>query len=408
MEKREIFEIVFRGRGSYALDQDTPGSMHYTWLHELNACIEYVNRNCKNPPRIIVGFLHNPSMGAAADKFGDTYCIAVHTGLVAVLMPLFIRMLTSPNVLSAFGDCSREVVQKIDAPFIVDGEETVSGEVPKIHDSTRRILAGYLMHWVLRYIVLHENAHIVHGHVDYVYSRKSPAEWQSMESAQWQNIDPTLEQNSKIDPLFSQCLEYDADITANNSAIRYLLGIVSRLTGEFDHYSPLYDISSYTPKFLNVESEDEEGLFTVPLEQILTLYVFACATAFRVIGNRGSNKEFVNSSHSPASIRFLQFTSGVTMRISLFFQDKTKVQDLVVDERVSKTVISAIQEVIKAFSEISTNPIQEDDEAFLLFPLNQREHLAKLQHAWNEVRPKIEPFAYTSLAPIWDETNTSR
>ena len=120
---------------------------------------------------IIFDLLWNQEVGAwAYPKHQGSYSIGMSTGTVFVLRSLFYRLLSDPNVLPGVGRGVPATIAPTAWPdALTDATNLPGGGMTAIApaDSERVKYADFLLDQAIEFILHHEVAHIVNGHVDY-------------------------------------------------------------------------------------------------------------------------------------------------------------------------------------------------------------------------------------------------
>ena len=164
-------------------------------------------------PPIHFDFVNATGVNAFATKRDGEYCIAINSGVVLVLSFLFGHALASPEFLPQIGDVGNEVKRPSLHPFSWD-LQLLKEQLPVTpRDSVRRACFRHFVEDAFIFLVGHETAHIVNGHLDYLEKNSGKAFLAEFESS-------TLSQNEK---LTRQTLEMDADCSAVGNAVYTIL-----------------------------------------------------------------------------------------------------------------------------------------------------------------------------------------
>src|SRR4051812_17462460 len=103
-ESKTYIDPFEKDGGSVKEEQYTPQMKYWIESIELNSLF------LKNPktPNILVRFINNSTVNGTVLKIESTYYIGIFLGFIYVMNDLFFRMLSSPNILTAYGDPSKE------------------------------------------------------------------------------------------------------------------------------------------------------------------------------------------------------------------------------------------------------------------------------------------------------------
>lgn len=222
----------------------------------------------------------------------------------------------------------------------------------------------YLAHYItfaLNFLMHHEFAHIVRGHVGYLHSKYNIP------------IFPEIESNSDIlgnpGSDFYQTIEMDADSLATNR--EFLVA----------HHHIEHEKSTLFPIYENWNT-------------FIFHWVFAIYSLFRLFGFEPyeiSNAKKLK--HPPPSLRIAMIISTLaTILEHKSYNIKSEID--------FSTPLKASQEAEKAFQEISYFP--QGYDLFLISWRNKEfnDYLFEITYNWNNVRPLLEPFAYGDLPPL--------
>ncbi|MFA6151717.1 MAG: hypothetical protein WC716_10390 [Chitinophagaceae bacterium] len=372
MKEKDLFDKCFKQKG---------GHFDYTTLVQpkifeflLNGCrndIKSIRTDNPNLPEVYFDFIKNTSLNACASKMDGKYFIGINIGTYFLISDLFFRMLATKTILPEYGDISNEDdVKKIFNAQITDTNILYVAKDP--HEKVapkgivRHHLAQLLTSFAIKFLVMHEYGHIIYGHVDYLENKTK--------NCYWSEIAETNNDN-KLDSLFSQTLEMDADCYGINIGITQLI--------------------SYSENINKIK--EELNKFYSPLESSLSLWFFSIYSLFRLFGYHNRDIEKMKVTHHPQSgIRqHIVFASTHTI-----FQSKPHYKELL--EKIPRLALKTIQTVEKAFEEISMQGY--DSKAIkIAYERESQDHVLFLMRNWNNVRPKLEKFAKGNLKPIYVE-----
>ncbi|MEJ6981576.1 hypothetical protein WG906_14005 [Pedobacter sp. P351] len=321
-------------------------------------------------PDVFIAFIDNGVLNAAVTKNADKYFIGINIGTFFLLNDIFFRMLSNRHVLTDFGDCSKESEgNKIFNPQITDVDILFSAKEPseKItpKDIKRFYLAQLLSSLAMKFLFLHEYAHIIYGHLDfYIDSTKACTLVELLYSENNNDL-------KRIEPLISQTLEMDADCFAVNIAMQDIL-FITRNTSLI---------------------KEQISFFYNDLSTSLRIWLFAVYSLFRLFGaSTPKETDLKRLSHPPPGIR--QHIIFATMHT--IFQSKPETNIL---QDIPTICVNTLQEVEEAFQQISYSSLNSDAIRFA-YKQSSFEHVSFLLQHWNTVRPLLEKYAYANLAPL--------
>jgi len=144
---------------------------------------------------------------AFASKYNNQYFIVFTRGLIANHLLLFDRIFADPNILSYIGNPEEEkndlpIIENLNFDFEKWSQETPYFRSP--NNSCRQMHSNHFFHLAMDFILSHEAAHIIHGHVDY---------WKSIRNLPLVEINYSQEK-SKVNPMIRKVIERDADCYA--------------------------------------------------------------------------------------------------------------------------------------------------------------------------------------------------
>ncbi|WP_421830236.1 hypothetical protein [Larkinella sp.] len=281
------------------------GNRMITWI---------INDNGGTFPSPNVYFVDGTDVNAFAFKEDEEYFIGINEGTVLLLMKLFYRMLSHRDILPQIGDLSKEVSPP-KSPDIDINEATQKKREESIFpvDSTRSQFAVALTYFAFRFILMHEYAHILKGHVDYLENKTGLAMVSDNEN---------LTEDVGGDWI-RQAIEIDADD-------------YSAQIGYYFHIAILIDLN-------NRGTQTKDGLNTPEIASFA--WYFSISALFRLVGSKGySPNNFFTSLYPPPAIR-TYFIGFVLQQLNI--QEKYKFPD---------SSLNASFECEKAFAILSSEP----------------------------------------------------
>lgn len=163
------------------------------------------SRPDKQIPEVYLGFINDDCFKALAFKKENQYFIGISNGAIRLLMNFFNYLMSKPYFMKDFGNANLETDQKIDlnphAKRLIDHFYNFDFSIePK--SIVRKSLSYQLLYKAIHYLVMHEYAHITHGHLD--YNIQTDQDFLLFEEDKINN------KNTNI----RKALEYDADSSA--------------------------------------------------------------------------------------------------------------------------------------------------------------------------------------------------
>ena len=163
-----------------------------------------------NIPSIYLGVINYDKFHALAFKQEDKYFIGISIGAIRSLENFFNFLFAQPYFLKDFGNAEVELEQKINlvpqATKFIDYFNSYDFEItPK--SGARKHLAYQTFYKAINYLIMHEFAHITHGHLDY-----------NVQTDQnFMLFEEDIIKSSKTN--IRKALEYDADSSATTLSI---------------------------------------------------------------------------------------------------------------------------------------------------------------------------------------------
>ena len=163
-----------------------------------------------NIPSVYLGFINYDKFHALAFKQEDKYFIGISIGTIRSLENFFNFLFAQPYFLKDFGNAEVELEQKINlvpqTTKFIDYFNSYDFEItPK--SGVRKHLAYQTFYKAINYLIMHEFAHITHGHLDY-----------NVQTDQnFMLFEEDIIKSSKTN--IRKALEYDADSSATTLCI---------------------------------------------------------------------------------------------------------------------------------------------------------------------------------------------
>lgn len=365
---KEEFDLAFKEVGGYydiskyAMDNE----VFDAFVRKHQDLIDWYCKIHNSWPIAYLCFVNNYSIGGHVSKFNNKYFIGINSATHAILQSLFSIMLSNKNILTDFGDVLDELEEnQVKKIVIADLRKfiKVNGNIdhtPK--DKLRQDLVCFLTSCCMKFLISHEYAHILFGHLDYLIHKNSITTFSNM---------PVNNLNGNIDPLDSQTLEMDSDCFA-------VKGIYDEILIAERSIESIYKI--YQP-------------FCKDLNTHLRLSMFAVNSMFRLFGNNLPDLAHLKTySHPPALVRMF----NINATLITLFESRTNIDEII--NICSQTDM----EVDNAFNEISKTKL---DNILYEHAKNTCDYSYALMLHWNNVRPLLEGYTYGKLAPLHESNN---
>lgn len=358
------FDKIFKSKGGLADYSKFPENQRM--IDEIlgtgNNFIRRMKMSNDKLPSPYFNFIQNNSINAVATKFDGNYFVGINTGTLTLIHQLFLRMLSSNSILTKWGNVGKETnttkihnaqITNVDTYVLVRNEN--ENIVP--NDNLRQHLAYILTYHSMNFLMMHEYAHIIMGHLDFIGNQT--------QSFTFSENDDSI----KLDNLLIQTLEWDADSFATNIMMQEIYGSIETID----------------------DCPEEIKSFYQNFDDNLSLCVFSIYSFFRMFGmEKFDTGKLFKFNHPPSSVRQVSILST----IHTICQSK----GLDYANSVANLIMTVVIEVEQAFEEIS---YQGFDSSMLTLAVNPEslKHLSFMQESWKQVRPLLAPFAKANLAP---------
>jgi|GEM_PF-1417432 len=206
MSDQEIeFNHLFREEGGIYRGKIVEQTQFHSMLFLADKLIEgFKTSERARDLDIYVDVIDNFSINACVGKKGERYYIGINVGVLVLLSNMLFRMFSSNSILTEVGDASKErVTRKIHDAQIRDIQTLLDDFNEDLTpDETRLAAASFFFKSIIEFIVLHEYAHIIDGHIDYCID--------TIRVCKLFEIQPTYAVGFD-NPVFQQTIELQAD-----------------------------------------------------------------------------------------------------------------------------------------------------------------------------------------------------
>jgi hypothetical protein len=294
MQDAELFDRCMRERGgrlSREIISPDRWAKNYglitSWAEEL---IASARKLCPDLPHIHFDFVRNQTINALAFKAEGRYFIAFHTGTRYMLELIFFRMLSDTRLFDFIPSSAGEESNLPPFKYSVFAEEMYQAGIRPIPPKTkeRRGYAERLLHHAFLFLIGHELAHIILGHIDLISNNGTGV----LSELEW-NLP-----NQK-DLIERQAMEADADMRSVYSAI-------------------------HSSKLMHEASMPEESEWIATRRSVTDLLFdrsFAMNTVFRIFGDLLVEESDLSIlSYPPGPLRRFMATFFAHMVVSLLWR----------------------------------------------------------------------------------------
>jgi hypothetical protein len=373
-KSQEIFDNIFAERGGifnpelFKGDIATKDLDFYNGLKSsiLKIVKEKIKPSYPNLPEIHFEFIFNNSLNAAATKYEGEYYVGINIGAFFLIYDMFNKMFSTKSILSGIGNNENENDDKkilscyMSSEGITFDENDFARSISLPKDLIRREYARQYTAWAMHFLVFHECAHIIRGHVDFVATKKNKNFWNEFDYSSSPNL---------YDSSFFQTLEMDADSFATNRSFI----LANLMINDYDNLSI-------------VEKQICHNWATFSSNWIFVIY-----SLFRLFGfNLNDLESAKNKTHPPSTIRLSLIHGNIaTLFMKVYGENYLK--------SVSKSTLDSIVQAEKTFNLITyqENMLDKYFNTFLDQSLSL--YVKEITDNWNNVRLHLEPFAYGSL-----------
>ena len=344
MSTSDRFHLVFEAKGGRHVPA---GIFDEQLLERARRLVAYHSRDRKikaTLPPIEVGIIRNESLNACTALTGGQGYIGLNWGMCGLIFLVFNRMLAHPEVLKDVGHSSKENIRDRDLWFPPRSISELHDQIGKVEipipaDEARWKYGQILLVTAFDFIVLHELAHLLNGHVALIQERAG----KPMRNGEAPGVDPLLR----------QCLEMDADCFA----VAQFMGFLG---------DPAYPASN-----------------GASAEMLVFELVFSVYSMLRLDGFG----EYSGSTHHPSpGIRRVMILDTIGTWID-------KLQGKVDAESLRSAVLRAVRESERAFVELFGGEIPQA-ELNRSVSTDARSQIAKILEGWRSMLPELERLSF--------------
>lgn len=356
------FDELFKSKGGRH-SRDNSATEYFNWILENSRnLVSSLLRDRPNLPEPFIDIVDNNAPNAFASKKDGKYFIGISSGAISLVYDIFISMMSSESIFKDVGDITVEIdrTKFFEASLTEINQLGPQGKSLNV-DLTRILFAQQLIKMVFEFLICHEYAHILLGHVDYLHSVLGNFEIEEMLTAQ--------SVKKSFDCIVSQTIEVDADMFATDRGVDLLDFLIS---------NPGILAPELTPFFKDWQTA-------------LKVWIVANYTFFRIFSNQNIVEGIKKTSHPPPAVR----SHLVLTTICKILQPRN---DIHVLDRISKICIDTATAVEGAFEIIFQT---EKGIGHLTF-INQTEASEQADFLIGNIkilRPILQPYSYLPENP---------
>jgi hypothetical protein len=317
-----------------------------------------------NVPEIHLDFILNGKINALAFRSHDRYFIGIYTGTLFMLRSVIGRMLSDARLFRFAGDAKseRDDLGPLTG-YVPDAEVMYKKEALSTpRDRARRDYAAFLQDQALLFLIGHELTHILHGHIDYLRTKRGEKVTVELE---W------LGDTDEEGRLERQCMEVDADRRSIASRIDSMrVGLKSGME----------QIVSWRPK------QEDPGLMI--FDWAVSIHIL-----FRLFGDlRFSQVDPAKSAYPSLALRHAICEAAAVQAIDLTW-------DPLLQSSAVRGLVLARLETELSFARTLGEEFDAADMVRQRMANLNREHGDKIAMYWNQtLADRLEPFSYERLA----------
>jgi hypothetical protein len=270
----ESFDELFKGRGGLFPYEGMNNPMYVIALAYSRSLVRNLGQQTKSNLAVYVGLIDNNEFGTFSTKKDRQYFIGINKGTIDVLLNIFTRMLANSRLVTFIGNWEEEPnAHELYDPTLLQAEQLEWPEIVKLlpRNFTRKEMACQFVMTAIEFLVSHEYAHILYGHIDYHYSPFGRTELRS----------PEGEPSSESEVSILQALELIADDFAVGTGLLVLQGKHEDRESVPPAISHLYDSWS----------------------SMLRLWYFPVYTCFRIFGQTNKAYLLEGDAYMPPAVR---------------------------------------------------------------------------------------------------------
>lgn len=315
-------------------------------------------------PKIVGGIIDSSKFNACACFHDGAFFIALNSGVPLVLHTVLCRILAERQLLIEIGEHGLESDQHPPLPSTIEelSHEASLDQFIVPCDPFRRDYAIYICELIFEFLVCHELAHIINGHVGYIKEEKG---LDFVSDIFWQPGTPRGN-------LELQAMELDADSTATRQLVHSMCTRASNTTKIHTRVRTRY-------------SQPEQYVFDL---------AFSISVCFRLFEDeRIVLAEQANSTHPPRRWRQMQILNMMGNYFCQYLGDSST-------SRIETCLTKAIELAEDAIEKV-TNTSQQVLGLHDAWHGDGWPYTRIVQEHWNQVvLPKVRQYAFASVKEL--------
>lgn len=302
-------------------------------------------------------YLEDNFLNAIATSYKNNNVVLMNIGTISKINRLFFDMLRDPEIFNDVKDDPKTNIN-ISGKRITNRLSSKQIISLKIHDRRREDLMFCLIHWAVRFILLHELGHHYNGHIKFLENEY--------------NLSTLAMCNNKLEKLSNldyQTLEMDADAFAIGQSVDHVLSLYINKNNILSHNSILR-------KIIN---ED--------FDKIIFYWGIAIHCLFLLF----EKSHHVDDVHLQRRLR-----QNIALNTAIECVEKDG-GDMIDCNKFVDLMYKAQEYAEKAYNKVQ-NTKTDYDEIKKIMNLHQLISVQNIFDNWKNVRPELEKYTYFNLA----------
>lgn len=300
--------------------------------------------------RLYIDFVGRKNPGAFAFSRSGFDFLAIHSGYVE-MMWLYNVLMSSPTTLPRIGNSALEVAHtRLD---LMNPRSAPKSTFRRPFEPIRAAYAEHLCMYAFDFLIAHELAHLLHGHLTFIEAKRP------------------------LDPLISHALENDADHFAVNTILSEAVGFVQQ--------------PDLAADLASIYQHPVRGMF-VPMFAVAVLYRLQWLDD--MVFWHLDKPEISHPSHPPMQIRSLSLFSAANLRI------RTDIFLPVIRRSANRITTMAGLHAEFALQKVRMKPIAVPDGFRAVGNPKSYEYMDRVNRRWEEIRPELQRFSALKLPEI--------
>lgn len=303
-------------------------------------------------PDVNLNFINNDKFQALVFKSSGRYFIGISIGTIRSMFNFFNYLMSQPYFMSDFGNADEEIEQQIDiipnSKKLIDNFYSYDFSI-KPKSIIRKSFSYQLLYKSINYLIMHEFAHITHGHLD--FNKQTDSHFMLFE----EDVVKTYKTNIR------KALEYDADSSATTTSLLP---------------NPLFGLSEH-----NISIE-------------LRYLTIATYSLFKLNSLKEYRIEDLPYKTYPAPDQ--RISAHLSLATTFFMDEKARF-DFDINPMVDN-MVNTYFECLKSFSKmVNYEPLK--DKSLFFTSAQGYDYHRQVSKGWNQIREELEKNAFVPIAP---------